>query len=98
MTHPDTKSEVVKAAAKQPELPIMDIKMSVPNQMDGLPAISNKAEIKTEYQVRASSGRVVMSFDSLELLEKWTNAQFKTHKHKAARVHAFKVTTITEQL
>ena len=59
---------------------------------------TSEPETKTEYQVRSSSGRVVMSFDSLELLEKWSNAQFKTHKHNAARVHTFKVTTITEQL
>lgn len=38
------------------------------------------------------------SWNQQEVLEKWTGAQFKTHKHNAARVHAFKVTTITEQL
>lgn len=74
-------------------------KTTIAAQAAGLPLPgTNEPEIKTEYQVRSSSGRVVMSFDSLELLEKWSNAQFKTHKHNAARVHAFKVTTITEQL
>lgn len=74
-------------------------KTTIAAQAAGLPLPGTKeAETKTEYQIRASSGRVVMSFSSLELLEKWASAQFTTHKHKAARVHAFKVTTITEQL
>lgn len=68
-------------------------------QKQGLPLPNqNEPEVKVEYQIRASSGRVVMAFDSQELLDKWAQAQFTTHKHKAARVHAFKVTTITEQL
>ena len=74
-------------------------KTVITTQAQGLPLPgTSEPEVKTEYQVRSSSGRVVMSFSSLELLEKWTSAQFKTHKHKAAKVHAFKVTTITEQL
>lgn len=74
-------------------------KSTITAKAAGLPLPgTNKAETKTEYQIRASSGRVIMSFDSLELLEKWSAAQFKTHKHNAARVHAFKVTTIIEQL
>lgn len=74
-------------------------KETIDAQKKGLP-LPNQSETTTsvEYQVRASSGRVVMSFSSLELLENWAGAQFKTHKHKAAKVHAFKVTTITEQL
>lgn len=98
MTHPDKKSEIVQAVAEKLGLPVVDIKMSVPNQLAGLPIIGNEPEVKEEYQIRASSGRVVMSFSSRELLDKWSAAQFKTHKHNAARVHAFKVTTITEQL
>jgi len=66
--------------------------------LPGTNEAETSVQTKTEYQIRASSGRVVMSFSSLELLEKWSAAQFKTHKHNAARVHAFKVTTITEQL
>lgn len=67
-------------------------------QKQGLPLPGDNTEVKEEYQIRASSGRVVMSFSSKELLDQWASAQFKTHKHNAARVHAFKVTTITEQL
>lgn len=68
-------------------------------QKQGLPLPgTTEAEVKEEFQIRASSGRVVMSFSSEELARNWASAQFKTHKHKAARVHLFKVTTITEQL
>lgn len=74
-------------------------KETITAQAKGLPLPgTSEPEIKEEYQIRATSGRVVMSFDSMDLLEKWASAQFTTHKHKAARVHAFKVTTITEQL
>lgn len=59
---------------------------------------TSEHETKVEYQIRSSSGRIVASFSSRELLDNWANAQFKTHKHKAAKVHAFKITTITEQL
>ena len=68
-------------------------------QKQGLPLPGiTEAEVKEEYQIRSSTGRIVMSFGSKELLDKWASAQFKTHKHNAACVHAFKVTTITEQL
>lgn len=74
-------------------------KETITAQAKGLPLPgTSEPEIKEEYQIRASSGRVVMSFSSRELLDKWAAAQFKTHKHNAAKVHAFKVTTITEQL
>lgn len=68
-------------------------------QKHGLPLPgASETETKEEFQIRASSGRIVMSFSSEELARNWADAQFKTHKHKAARVHLFKITTITEQL
>ena len=66
----------------------MTSKCLIQKQIDGLP-IANIQNYKVEYQLRAQSGRTVISFDREERARQ---------EAKSRGLTCFRVTTITQQL